>query len=240
MLRPQFLKKVYEQLNTSGFRIEDFTVTSNKEDTDTGKGKRESVFLTIRYNFDERYSFHAVETVTLTNDLGFNVIRKPGRFLETETHTVTPDAMVSLLPGWLNAISEDMAARPWNRDLSGLRETVENILRETSELADDYFTKEEGDGLKLRLSELEARLKNEIGQTSEGQAANRASLDELQRDFSQLRTTVDGLTKKNWAGQAIVRVNAWMRIPAVKALLSAGANALVKGLIGDGSDAHHQ
>jgi hypothetical protein len=155
----------------------------------------------------------------------------PGELRAVEKFTIpNASSVISQVGAWITRIHEELIATPIVRALEEQRSKVEELLAETAKIPNDYFTKEEAEELKKKLSDLEKDLQDRVVSDTSENAEVKGRIEELTTLVAELRAQVDSLTKRGWFGSAIIKFTRWASTPENSALLKGGVN-VVKALM---------
>ncbi|MCI8902087.1 MAG: hypothetical protein HFH76_16020 [Lachnospiraceae bacterium] len=81
------------------------------------------------------------------------------------------------------------------------REEIENKL---CEMEDGYFTKDEGDELRVRLEQLEKMIREK-----DSQEELQVEISKMKEELEFLKAAINTLTKKKWLKSALVKMWSW-------------------------------
>ncbi|HMH44770.1 MAG TPA: hypothetical protein VK557_14865 [Pyrinomonadaceae bacterium] len=136
---------------------------------------------------------------------------------------------------WAVRVREELMSGPIQREVAEQRALLEEIQQQVSSFPDEYLTQEEAVQLRERLTALEEKLKEGIENSTKDQAEAKTRISALEADFAHLRETVQGLSKRNWAGALMIRASTWMKDPFNRQLLKSGAE-IATHLLTDGKE----
>jgi polyhydroxyalkanoate synthesis regulator phasin len=223
MLKAAFRKQIDDTLVSQGFQPADFSATEGRE------GNEGPVSFEIRYRYHEAYHFKfGVPAVRTTRgereaEYFFDVSLSPGEISQDEHKTVVGSAaLIHAISIWLSHISMELASLPTNRAVDEQRRQIEAIIEELGEVSDGYFSREEADALDAKLEQLEEKLEANARNSIADEAQLRKRIEQLERDFVELRAQVSALPKRGFVRSFAVRAARWASDPANRGLLKSG------------------
>lgn len=142
----------------------------------------------------------------------FKVEEAPGiRFLSAEAATYRSlEHAISRIGPWTDRIREELVAdNPFAREVSELRNQLESRLADLGQNLSEFFTIDEAEQLRSRLSSFEDRLNQLASENTE----LRASIEKLNGALTDLRDSVTSLNKGTW-----LRMSAGRLLSGLKAM----------------------
>jgi hypothetical protein len=245
MIRANFMREIDLTLASNRLFVRaDFDVT--QADGKEGGGTQ----LRVTYRYVPGYFFAAniprhphevtVGNTVKRNTYEISTVAAPGGMSDHEQITVVggPE-LLSALKNWLSNLASDLKALPQMRAQDALRRDVDEWVASVSaelreiENGDAYFSVEEAEGLKDRLSEFEQRMEQIAAKAIQDRAALEERVATIHKDFEALRSQTAILTRASWFKSALVRIAQWLSDPESKKLLQSGTE-VAKILLGDG------
>ena len=228
--------------NYNSFDQHDFTIIEDKAYNQ----------ITIAYEFTEndylfrfsvptskiakKYEVYDKDTQKATTKTkmvySFHGFMKPGHFADREEFEFEDlSDLLSNLSIWLQLLENELISLPVKRKLDQHETLIKQIQEkidiffdngDVKEHYSDYLTREEGELLKERLSEIENFLREKIAadQTDEDEKQN--ELAELRADIEKLNNAAMIMTKKNWLKRFAVNIASWSIDPGKQKRLSYG------------------
>jgi len=227
MLRAHTVRRVIKKIGEHQyFSVDDFELLN----IDSEEGS----VLQLTYRFCRKFHFRAIVTdrmITVRAALGLENSERavdcyavPGSLEHEATFTVGgANGLLEAISGWLKNLQEELVAEPVNRQLNRHREEIESLLQQAESLPDEYFTRAEAEELRQRLEELEAQLIVNIEQSTSG-GEQQTKIQEIERDFMQLQSQVETLSKRGWFGSLLIRFAKWSSDPENAKVLKGGVN----------------
>ena len=234
MFKASLLERIKHTIEraTSRYTFDDFTITNESVRANQGTGAS----LTITYRFKPTYKFTASYTGNRDTS-GSNTIYcriSPGELTTAEGISVTGDeGLISALSRWLSILLDELDTVPTFAQIEQQQHEISEILKQVDERPDEYFTREEAEGLKEKIDELERMIQKSIRDSVEDEESVKEQLSTIKKDFETLKSQIPSLTKKGWSGSFMVRYHKWTRNFGSANLLKSGVQA-VKGLLIDG------
>lgn len=208
MIKSSFILELKKEISRSSYFLEnDFEIASNY--------RSNTYSLTIKYLYDpqyyitlsipdmkkEKYEEVKISGVICPGDIG----------IQERVLIEGKNGVIELLGNWLRRIKEELFAEPIKREIENQKTQIEEIIKNMNKLDDDFFTKDEAEELKNKLSSLEKDLKKNIQDTEQNEENYKNKISALEKDMEMLRTTLTTFKKKNWARSFAVRIGNWFK-----------------------------
>ena len=196
MLRAVTKQEIYDLLENTYFGLSNFDLTF----TDT---QNSLTLFKVRFLGDSRCRF--VVEKTYVNDNKFLTEEAPGlKFLTSEKFICEDfDQVCHRLNAWTRRLHEELvASNPLAKEVSTLREQLEEHLAGLGQEANDFFTKDEAAELEERLTAFSAKL-DELAAEND---ALEDSVAGLKQTVSDLQGAVELLNRGTWLRMAAGRV----------------------------------
>jgi NH3-dependent NAD+ synthetase len=137
---------------------------------------------------------------------------------------------------WLGWFADELRARPAARLAAETKKATEEFAQRLENLEDGMFTAAEGEELKKRLSELEAKMAEQIEKSGLEKKELDRQIRALHDDILALKEQVTVRSKKSWAASAMSRFKRFWSDPDNRKLTTTIVETTVK-MLGDGK--HH-
>jgi hypothetical protein len=209
MLRAVLKQEIYDLIENTYFGLSNFDVIFK----DIGK---QSIIFEVKFLGDSRFKFIAKKEYN--NDKKFLTDEAPGlKFLTTEEYSCEDFYQISKrLKAWTERLRMELiSSNPLAKEVSTLREQLEEHLADLGQEANDFFTKEEAAELEERLTAFSARL-DELA----------AENDSLKDSVAGLKQTVSDLQD----GVELLNRGTWLRMAAGRVLSGLKKMAASKGV----------
>lgn len=231
MLRNTFVAQVHRSLNDHGaFKSEDFEI----DQYDRGPG---AARLITKYRFDSSYYFDIDFGLDENENPQITVESSPGELFQKES--LSFDGTTSLLVGvkaWSQRLNQELISAPIQRKIAAQQIEIDQLLESMEDLADEYFSREEGEELRRRLDALEEQLSAAAKQTIPDEKELANALDRIHNDIEDLKVQSDRLRKPGWFKLSALRALQWTKDPTNRKLLTNGAEVAKSLMLGAGSD----
>lgn len=212
MIRQSIKNIIYESLDYSIFRRDDFEIT---EDINDGEyvlniKKDEFYFMIILYSDSDKYIIccspgQVTDRCEFEKDIKFFVA------------SITKD-----IREWLNRVKIELL-EPVN--VRYINASIESFIRDLDEklqeVDDAYFTKEEGEQLAERLDKLEEMIKSREGVEKENEQLY-SEINKIKTELEFLKATINNTTKRKWLKNMLLKINAWRKDPSNQELIQLG------------------
>lgn len=196
MLRAVLKQEIYDLLENTYFGLSNFDVIFKDIE-------KQSIVFEVKFLGDSRFKFIAKKAYN--NDKKFLTDEAPGlKFLTTEEYSCEDFYQIrEHLKAWTERLRMELiSSNPLAKEVSTLREQLEEHLADLGQEANDFFTKDEAAQLEERLTAFSARL-DEL-------AAENDSLEyriaDLKQTVSDLQGAVELLNRGTWLRMAAGRV----------------------------------
>lgn len=214
IIRDAIKNEIYATLNYDVFRFEDFTINT----IDTADSLIDSFVIRIAY---DEYFFE----MTLTN-AECSIQYSPGDFFLLGSEIMKLSEFFKFkeqsIHSWLSRIKNDMLnpleKRFIDNNFQNFREEIENKF---CEMEDGYFTKDEGDELRVRLEQLEKMIREK-----DSQEELQVEISKMKEELEFLKATINTLTKKKWLKSALVKMWSWGQNEENRKLIESGVEAV--------------
>lgn len=200
-----------------------FSVTFPSETSKKTVESSEPSFISIRRNTRE------VEYYQLKGYM------RPGELVLTENIAFESDELRSKINQWLNCIWQELNSNPISKNLSLQSENFEKLKSKLENISEDYFTKEEGEEIKLKLKTLEEELRKKIEEVYNEKSEQSKQIKDLREQIDILSKTIFSLNKKNWFKSSITKIYKWISEDNNRKLLKDGAS-VVKHFLPESND----
>lgn len=210
--------KTIEEIAT--FKRSDFKLNVNPQKI----GGADLLTLDISYLYEPRYRFVAKIPGTVNKYNPIAITNCPGEVFDNEQFGIESTSM--LLPSirdWLKRVQAEIKNIPIQRELEQQQQQIQDILTKLEDLPNEYFSREEGDSLKQKLDELEARLVDNLKNSEKQESEVRASVAGIVKDMNVLKENIATMNKRSWAGAFTVRALEWLKDPMNRKVLKSGA-----------------
>jgi hypothetical protein len=206
LLSKRFLNDVTSKLSEKGFSIEDFHVDQNNDPKSYNV-----IHLTIRYNYDNQYYF---KSEINTNFNKINIRYSPGEITSyTQERECTIDEFLEALDKWINLLRDELKSTVLGRQVYDNKEKIQeihNLIREKfSNDEESYFSREEGEELKSKITELENLFKENIEKQEANKTKLKSEIDKLQEEAELLKEQVTFLSKSKWITALMIKMMNW-------------------------------
>ncbi|MBL8952042.1 MAG: hypothetical protein JNK82_14760 [Myxococcaceae bacterium] len=234
-MRVELMNDVISLIEQTGYFVAKDFVVEHKTSKDA-----ETSALMVQYRFDGQYLFRAIlpRRRTKTKDSPFTagefeigVRLSPGALSSVEE--VTYRGKNELLEGigaWLGCVRGELEALPMARRLQEQEEVLQKLVAAVGDTPDRVPTREEVSNMQQKLKDLESKLTENIHSNFSDKAVLQQKIQELQREFTQLKSTIDGLTLRAWIGTFLVRIARWSTRPENQKLMPSGVEMARKFL----------
>lgn len=230
MLKTSFILELKKVIAKSNYFLEnDFEIVSSF---------RSNIYsLSIKYIYEPQYNIslsipdkrnEKYEEVKISGTVCPGEIGNQERVMIEGKRGIT-----DLLNDWLLRIKEELFSEPLKRELENQKAQIEEIIRNLNKLDDGYFTKEEAEELKMKLSDLEKDLKKNIQEADQNEEIYKKKINALENDIEMLKTTLTSFKKKAWAKSFATRIGNWFKDSDNTKLLKNGIE-IAKALLTDG------
>ncbi|WP_417912530.1 hypothetical protein, partial [Candidatus Electronema sp. TJ] len=196
MLRAVTKQEIYDLLENTYFGLSNFDVIFKDVE-------QQSIIFEITFLGDSRFKFVAQKSYNRGKE--FLTDEAPGlRFLTTEEYSCENfHQLYSRLRAWTERLRVELiASNPLAKEVSTLREQLEERLAGLGQEANDFFTKEESAELEERLTAFSARL-DELAAEND---SLKDSVAGLKQTVSDLQGGVELLNRGTWLRMAAGRV----------------------------------
>jgi len=240
LLRPAILKEISRTLDNTRSHISlyDFDI-QHIEGSITIKYKyREGIFLELNFS-NELESYTTTKDVhTITGAVTQKQITKsdysisgrmaPGRLTTFEDFSFFGvDPIKRQIENWVIHIWDDLSADPVVKAAHQTREDLDSFMKqfpfENIVNGEEYYTKQEVEQIKTKLTEVEKTMKEELSRSIEDQELLKKEIADLKKEFDSFRQTVSNFTKKNWIRSTIAKLYIWGSKKENQQLISATA-----------------
>lgn len=226
MVRASFLNEIGTVISASNFfDVNDFDISTKEENRNYS--------LQIQYKYDRRFWFTAQIPKAKSSDAKISVTTSPGEINEKETNSVDSKYGLSRSVGeWLVRMREELLAIPVYRQVNEQRRNLEETLKRLQDVEEVAFSREEADEIKAELDKLKEQMIEHIKSNAEGRAEQNQKIQAITNDVDALKSSVDVLSKPNWARAAITRFYKWAKDPDNRGLIKDGVEVTSKLLSG--------
>jgi hypothetical protein len=196
MLRAVVRQEIYDLLENTYFGSSNFDVTFK----DLAK---QSVIFEVTFLGDSKFKFIAQKSYNKGKE--FLIDEAPGlKFLTSEEYSCENFHQIyGRLKAWTERLREEsIAVNPLAKEVSTLREQLEEHLADLGLEAHDFFTKDEAAELEERLNAFSAKL-DELAAEND---SLEDSVADLKKTVSDLQGAVELLNKGTWLRMAAGRV----------------------------------
>lgn len=227
MVRTSFLNEITNTVSATGFfDITDFEVTTKEEN---GFYK-----LTIQYKYDNRFWYVGWIPIDTSSDKKMSATMIPGELNWRESHSLYgKSSLSSSINAWVGRLKEELLAIPVYRQVDEQRQSLEEMLKRLQDVEDVSFTREEAEELKAELDKLREQMIEHIKASAENQATQNQKIQSVTNDVDALKSSVDALSKPNWARAALSRFYKWGKDPENRKLIKDGVEVTAKLLSGN-------
>lgn len=222
MIRKHYLTQVGQLITEQKrFRETDFSINVTNQQT--------LYRLEITYSYEPDYQFiarMALDGEVVQGDVAIEVVACPGGMFKRERYEgVKPAQLNEHIKNWLQRLSNELSSVPIQRQVEEQQREIQHILEQLEDVPKEYFTKQEAEGLRLKLEEMEARLVDNL----QSSIANQTELDKkvksITSDMSYLKENMATLNKQGWAKSFVRRTFEWAKDPVNRNVLTAGVQA---------------
>lgn len=230
-------------IQTIGKSIEEhrqFKRADFKIDYETEKvGSATRVRLEIIYLFEPKYRFLATIPVTNRSFESIDIKNCPGEMFESETLSIDDSSgLLTVIKKWISRVDAEIKNLPLRREIELQQQQIAEILEQLEDIPGTYFSKEEGETLREKLAELEQKLIDNQKTATQEAATLKANTEQIVKDMSVLKASIDTLSKKGWTKAFVSRTFEWLKDPTNRKVLKAGAEVAKELLLEAGDHLH--
>lgn len=220
------------------------TLTSAPTDWDVEAKEASEVGLVISYMYRSDFYFRAsipkVKTASpdRTADLKIAVRVSPGEAtLDFSSTAWGIDELLTEVNEWSGRVLAEVAKGPVARSVAEQKDAIEEVMNRLGNLerlGSDSFGKSDAAEFKRRMDDLEATISKAVAEQSRSAAETKVELEQLKRDFDELRAAVDTLNKAGVLRKFATKVLAWATTtsaPVIAKLIESKAPEIA-GLLG--------
>ena len=203
MLRAVVKQEIYDLLENTYFGLSNFDVAFNDERKSIKTEKESFVIFEVRFIGDSRFKFVAEKNNSFLKTLSTR--ESPSlKFITSEKFECKDiEQLCHRLKDWTERLHEELVAyNPLAKEVSALREQLEEHLAGLGQEANDFFTKDEAAQLEERLSAFSARLDKLAVEND----ALKDCVAGLKQTVSDLQGAVELLNRGTWLRMAAGRV----------------------------------
>jgi hypothetical protein len=220
MIRQHYLTQVNRLIvEHKRFKESDFRVLIKDVET--------KYILEITYSYEPEYQFIASMYLSgdvVQGEVEITVTASPGEIFKREkTENVRPNQLNSHIKAWLTRLINELVSVPIQRQIEEQQREIENILGQLDDVPKEYFSRQEAEDLRFRLEEMEARLTSNLQETVTNQAELKTRVKAISDDMAILKENINVLNKRGWAKSLVTRTFEWVKDPANRKVLKAGA-----------------
>lgn len=230
MIRKHYLTELNKLIVAQErFRESDFEISINTED--------DKVVLAIYYAYAREYYFTAqmelnVAEPVYRSEVTALVIASPGVMFKTEKfQDVATTQLNEHVKTWLSRLTNELLSVPIQRQIDAQHQEIQQILGQLNDIPQEYFSKEEGEKVKAKLEDLEARLVKNLGETITDKKELEQKTKAIVQDIAVLKDTVQVLNKPGWAKALVTRTFDWAKDPANRKVITTGARVATEFLL---------
>jgi chromosome segregation ATPase len=142
------------------------------------------------------------------------------------TEEVAYTSKTELLSGiteWVIRVRNELRAIPIYRKIETQQQELEEMLKQFSDLPNEYFSQEEAEKLKQKLEQMEEQLKQSLEQSIADKKELEEKVKSLHADMETLRQNLQVLKKRGWVNSLLVKAANWVKDPSNRELLKSGA-----------------
>ena len=196
-LRPATIQSIRAKLDQSHFTVSSFEIDNQAN---------QSPFLTIKFIPDDRFTFQVRETSDYQSEIQYETIESPGNHMASgENYEYKSFARIIVaVAAWARRIEQDFRTR--RPQDSELEEFLNALKQKVAQSPNDnrYFTKDEADELKEKLSSLESVIQKQ----AESLEKSEKEIAEFKQQLNEIKTDIDQFPKGVWyqvAGSKIIK-----------------------------------
>lgn len=228
MIRGKYYKDIISTIDKhKRFESSDFDIKSVK-------GNRGSTTLTITYTIESKYKieFNVPGSKTTDKDswssyYKFSGVACPGPLAYSESFSFNGiEGLYEKINDWLGCIWEELISNPIVKRIEEQQAEIDKIVGNFENLDDDYFSIDEAEDLKKRLSKLEEDLKEQIEKNTKSKKEAESQIEDLQNDIDTLKQTVESFKKKSWLKGFSGKIFKWTRNSKNRKMLKDGYNVI--------------
>lgn len=204
-LAKAFLQEIEEYLNENFFLAEDFNI-------ETKKYSSNSVQIIITYTYCSEYIFNGIIN---NNEETFSANFSPGTItFSVRRENLSKNDFLNTIDEWLDNLRIDITKTPLARKVMNHEEILKSFqekILSMGEEGDRFFTNEEGEKLRIKLTELETSLKESVLEKNEEKKTQEQEIKRLSSEVNTLREQLEVFNKRNWFLSFSVRLFNWIK-----------------------------
>jgi hypothetical protein len=218
------------------FRESDFEISIKTED--------DQVVLEIHYAYAREYYFTAQMELNVAEpvyrpDVTALVFASPGIMFKTERfQDVTTSQLNEHVKTWLTRLINELMSVPVQRQIEEQHQEIQQIIGQLDNIPQEYFSKDEGERVKAKLEDLEARLVKNLGETITDKKELEEKTNVIVQDIAVLKETIQVLNKPGWAKALVTRTFDWAKDPANRKVITTGAKVATEFLLEASKNEH--